>query len=118
LNGLTGQRVSQVLPDVYGDKSVQNYFNPRAFALPATGTIGNLGMASIEGPGSWNVDVSLSRVFRFRETQRLELRAEAFNVTNSLQKNNPVTNFNAGNFGQITSARDPRIMQFALKYIF
>lgn len=118
LSGLTGQRVSQVLPDVYGDKSVQNYLNPHAFALPATGTIGNMGMASVKGPGHWTFDAALSRAFRFRETQRLELRAEAFNVTNSLRKNNPVSNFNAGNFGQITSAQDPRIMQFALKYVF
>jgi hypothetical protein len=52
------------------------------------------------------------------ETRKLEFRAEAFNVTNSFIMNTLVTNFNSGNFGQVTSAKDPRIMQFALKYVF
>ena len=48
----------------------------------------------------------------------MEFRAEAFNVTNSLRMNDPVTNLNSNTFGQVTSAKDPRIMQFALKYFF
>jgi hypothetical protein len=86
--------------------------------MPALGALGNLGMASIPGPGTWQFDAALSRAFRFAENQRVEFRAEAFNLTNSVRLNDPVTNFNAGNFGQVTSARDPRIMQFALKYFF
>jgi hypothetical protein len=62
--------------------------------------------------------MALSRSFQVREAQRVEFRAEAFNVTNSFIKNNPTVNLNSGNFGQITSAKDPRIMQFALKYFF
>jgi hypothetical protein len=46
------------------------------------------------------------------------MRAEAFNITNSFRMNDPITNFNASNFGQVTSAKDPRIMQFELKYVF
>ena len=57
-------------------------------------------------------------MFQIRESKKVELRVEAFNLTNSVRLNDPVTNFNAGNFGQITSAQDPRIMQFALKYVF
>jgi hypothetical protein len=56
--------------------------------------------------------------FQFRETEKLEFRAEAFNITNSFRMNNPTTNFKGGIFGQVTSAQDPRIMQFALKYFF
>ena len=48
----------------------------------------------------------------------MEFRAEAFNVTNSFHMNDPTTVLNSNLFGQVTSARDPRIMQFALKYIF
>ena len=50
----------------------------------------------------------------------MEARAEAYNVTNSFRPGvgSPVTNFNAGNFGQINTSLDPRIMQFALKYMF
>ena len=53
-----------------------------------------------------------------RETQKLEFRAEAFNLTNSFRMNDPTTSFNSNIFGQVTSAKDPRIMQFALKYFF
>jgi hypothetical protein len=118
LNSITQQRVNQVLGDPYGDKSIKNYLNPRAFALPDLGTLGNSGRGAIEGPGSWQFDMALSRSFQLKEAQKLEFRAEAFNVTNSFRMKNPTTNFNSNIFGQITTAQDPRIMQFALKYFF
>jgi hypothetical protein len=118
LTGITGQRVNQVLENPYGDKSLKNYLNPAAFALPALGTYGNLGSRNITGPRNWQFDVSVSRMFRFAEMQRLEFRAEAFNLTNSLRMENPNTVLNNNTFGQVTRARDPRIMQFVLKYFF
>jgi hypothetical protein len=118
LSGIGNQRVNQVLADPYGDKSVKNYLNPAAFAIPATGSLGNAGAGSIAGPGTWQFDAALSRTFQFREDQRMEFRAEAFNVFNSFRMNNPTTNLNSNIFGQVTSALDPRIMQFALKYFF
>jgi hypothetical protein len=118
LSGVQNQRAQQVLVNPYGDKSLTNYLNPAAFALPATGTLGNMSPNNIEGPGTWQFDLALSRLFRFSETQRLEVRAEAYNVTNSLRRGNPATNFGSSTFGQITSSRDPRIMQFALKFVF
>ena len=118
LNGVTNQRVNQLKQDPYGDKSVDKFLNPVAFELPAFGTFGNSGMSSIAGPGTWQFDTAISRTFQLRETQRLEVRAEAFNVTNSFQMNNPNTNFSSNTFGQVTTAKDPRIMQFALKYVF
>ena len=62
--------------------------------------------------------MALSRNFRFKEAQRVEVRAEAFNLTNSFRMDNLDSNSTSGTFGQVTSARDPRIMQFALKYFF
>jgi hypothetical protein len=118
LNGTPTQKVNQVLEDPYGDKTVGYYLNPKAFAQPATGTIGAIGRNSIAGPGLWQFDIAVSRTFQLREQQKLEFRADAFNVTNSFHPGNPTVNLNSGNFGQITSAADPRIMQFALKYIF
>jgi hypothetical protein len=118
LSGNTSQRVDQVLPNVYGDKSVSNYFNPAAFALPALGTLGNTGKGAFAGPGTWQFDAALSRTFQVRESQKVEFRAEAFNVTNSFHMNDPELNLNSNTFGQVTSAKDPRIMQFALKYLF
>jgi len=124
LNGLSGlltnssQRVNQILPDPYGDKSAGNFLNPAAFALPALGTLSNMGASSVRGPGSWQFDMALSRAFRVREAQRVEFRAEAFNLTNSFRMNDPTTVLNSTVFGQVTFAKDPRIMQFVLKYVF
>jgi hypothetical protein len=118
LNGMGGQTVDQLQLNPYGAKTANNYLNPAAFALPAIGTLGNVGVGAIAGPGRWQFDAALSRTFQVRETQKVEFRAEAFNVTNSVRLNDPTTNFNSSIFGQITSAQDPRIMQFALKYFF
>jgi hypothetical protein len=118
--GIGNQRVNQVLPNPYGDKSVKSYLNPAAFALPAAGTLGNAGANSVAGPGTWQFDIALSRSFQLRERQRIEFRAEAFNLTNSFRMDilKLTVNLNSGAFGQVTGALDPRIMQFALKYFF
>jgi hypothetical protein len=119
LTGQAGnQRVNQVLASPYGSDSLSNFLNVNAFAQPATGIPGNAGRNSVEGPRTWQFDMALSRAFQFTESQRVELRIEAFNVTNSLIRQNPNTSFASNIFGQITSAEDPRIMQFALKYSF
>jgi hypothetical protein len=112
-------RAIQILEDPYGDKSsLTNYLNPSAFTRPTTGNYGNMGSSNVQGPGTWQFDLALSRTFQFRETQRFEVRAEAFNVTNSLRPGNPGTTVGNSSFGRITTSRDPRIMQFALKYVF
>jgi hypothetical protein len=97
-----------------------NYFNAAAFAAPAAGAYGNAGFNNVVGPGFWQWDQALSREFQIREGQKLELRAEAFNVTNSLRRGNPGTTLSAANtFGRIVSSNGgPRVMQFALKYVF
>jgi hypothetical protein len=116
--GVAGQRVDQVRESVYGAKTLQDYLSPAAFAYPTPGRVGNLGSGSILGPGTWQFDLALSRTFQVREAQRFEVRAEAFNVTNSMRSNNPVTSLDSSTFGQVRTALDPRIMQFALKYFF
>jgi hypothetical protein len=121
MSGVDVQRVNQVLGNVYSDKSARpqtQYFNPAAFSLPALGTLGNLGRGSLRGPANWSFDVALSRAFRVTERQRMEVRAEAYNVTNSFRPSLPGLSLAANTFGQIRAAQDPRIMQFALKYIF
>jgi hypothetical protein len=118
-NGIAAnQRPNKVLDDPYGSKTVDDYLNPAAFAQPVVGTYGSLGRNAVAGPAQLNIDASLVRMFRFSEAQRLEVRVESFNLPNLFQKGNPVTNFNSPTFGRILSAGDPRIMQFALKYVF
>jgi hypothetical protein len=122
LTGVLRQRPNQILADPYSDRSggpLTQWLNPAAFALPDLGTYGNVGYNSIVGPAQWSFDMAVSRQFRFRETQRFEVRAEAFNVTNSFRPQNPATALNnTATFGQIRTAQDPRIVQFALKYVF
>jgi hypothetical protein len=112
------QRPNQILGNAYLDRDSLNYLNPRAFAQPDIGTMGNMRAYNIVGPGTWQLDLGLSRTFNPRENQKLEFRAEAFNATNSLRKGNPNTTLNSNIFGQINTSSDARIMQFALKYSF
>jgi hypothetical protein len=116
--GLTTERGNQILGNPYGSKTPDNYLNPAAFHLPALGTLGNIGVGSIAGPGSWNIDTALSRIFQLREAQKVELRFEAFNLLNHFRMMDPTTALNSPLFGKVIAAKDPRIMQFALKYVF
>jgi hypothetical protein len=117
--GIVGQRLNQVSDDVYGDKSLTNYFNVAAFAYPAAGTYGDHVRNSIEGPGYWSVDMALSRLVRVTSQQTLELRLEGFNVLNHVNWANPTTNYDSRNFGRITAiSGNMRIIQFGVKYGF
>jgi hypothetical protein len=110
-------------PMLIGDPNLDNpvlgrWFNTDAFTANGPGQYGNAGRNILIGPKTVNFDVGLSRRFQFSEQRRVEFRAEAFNVLNTMRPGNPSTNLNSAQFGQVTSALDPRIMQFALKYVF
>ena len=89
---------------------------------------GNSGTGIIQGPGQFNFDISILKTTQIFEKHTLQFRAEFFNAFNHPQFTNPnygqgaiyaLPNFAAGNFGQITSTSvNPRVIQFALKYIF
>jgi hypothetical protein len=120
-NSRTGEGADR--PDMVGNPYVQDlstrvWLNPRAFAQNAVGAFGNAGWNSLRGPNFFDIDVGLSRTFRIRESHRLQLRFEFFNSTNHVNFNNPGSNISNSNFGTILSAQDPRILQFALKYMF
>jgi hypothetical protein len=118
LTGVGGQRASQILANVYGDRTVNNYLNRAAFAAPAAGAYSALSPFSIQNPGSPQIDTGLSRTFTITESRNIQFRWETFNVPNRLNANAPITALNNANFGRILTAQDPRIMQFALKYVF
>jgi len=81
---------------------------------------GNSGIGIILGPGQVNYDISLLKVTPITEKTNVQFRAEFFNAFNHPQFSPPVTTQNTpGTFGVIqTTETNPRIIQFALKFIF
>ena len=102
------------------------WVNPAVFAVPAPGTWGNLGFDALRGAGrdDWNLSLFKSFVISESRGSRFEFRADAFNAWNhtqlggSGQNGGFSNNFGSGNFGQYTSAFDPREFQFGAKLIF
>ena len=94
------------------------WFDPASFAAPAPNRFGNAGRNSLRGPGFINYDMSVVRNFRMLERFRLELRGEAYNLTNTPRWGNPTNNVNNAAFGQILSASGERELQVALRLTF
>lgn len=94
------------------------WVNKSAYAENAIGTFGDAGHNSLRTPGYFDLDSSISRIFRASERFSIDARVEGFNVTNHPNFNGPTTNWSSSNFGRITSAQDPRILQGAFKVIF
>jgi hypothetical protein len=94
------------------------WFDPSSFAVPAYGFYGNARNGSIRGPGYMAVNASLSKTFPIMERLGVQFRAEAFNIANHPNFSSVSTGFGGGTFGQVNGARDPRILEFALKLTF
>jgi Carboxypeptidase regulatory-like domain/TonB-dependent Receptor Plug Domain len=119
-------------PHNHNEPKGQNpmWYNPAAFASPAPGSYGDFHRNSIYGPGILNFNMSLFKNFNFTENTRIQIRFEAYNVFNHTQWGNvnvglsaptsgtTFSGANAGSSGQITSARDPRQLQFGGKFYF
>ena len=95
------------------------------FSNPGPGTVGNLQLTPVSGPGLWNLDMGFIKRTPITETVNIEFRMEAFNIFNktnffisSAQLNQNINNPTTQPFGQITQTYDPRILQFALKLNF
>lgn len=153
------------VPGISPTSNIPNgyYFNPFAFRravvppgqpIPSSGgsatagatcggnniictDFGNVGRNLLRGPKQFNTDFSIGRRLRFNETKNIEFRAEFFNLFNTVNFANPISNFaavnqsggvidqntgqilprQAGDFGKIVStSNNPRIMQIALKF--
>jgi len=94
------------------------WFDTTAFVAPGANRFGNTGRNGLRGPGFTTYDLSLVRNFRLTETFRLELRAEAYNISNSPRWGNPTNSVNNASFGQILSASNERELQLALRLTF
>ena len=97
-----------------------NLFSEDAAAFPQIlGTIPPTKRTLCCGPHISNSDFAILKTIAINESKRIEFRGELFNIFNHTQFFNPDGNSSDGSqFGQITQARDPRLVQFALKFFF
>ena len=124
-------------PDLVGNptlprsqRTLDRYFNTRAFDAsrfncnpptdPTCLAPGTAGRNLVRGPGFVNFDYSLFKDFAFTENKKLQVRFEAFNLLNTPHFGNPQGNFGGGaDFGRIRrTVGNPRILQFAAKFLF
>jgi len=98
----------------------QPAFDGQVFFNVDPGQTGNVTRAIIDGPGYFNVNLALLKNINFSERTRVQLRVEAFNAFNNVNfiQNTQFPSITSTTFGQITSASDPRILQFAARFEF
>ncbi len=113
-------------PNTGGTRTFVQWFNTAAFAtVPictttacpfVSNTPSTAGRGTINGPPTSRVDFTLMRNFRFNESMRLQLRGEAFNILNHTNFRGVATNVTLATFGNVTTVRDPRVIQLAAKF--
>ena len=106
-----GEGFGDVNPSLY-------WFNPNAFARTPALRLGTSGRDLISAPGFANVDMSVFKNFSFHERVTAQFRAEFFNVLNHPRFDPPQMDAANPNFGQITAAEAPRIIQLGLRVQF
>ena len=90
---------------------------PQDDTLP-TQQFGNAGRNIAVGPGYTNWDTSLMKNFQITESKHLQFRAEFFNILNHPNFHIPNSDISSPTFNQILEAEPPRLIQFALKFLF
>ena len=111
-------------PNLGGDPTLQadertatRWFNTDAFAVAPQFTLGNSSRNPVRGPGYRNLDLALIRRVPLH-AGTLEVRAEVFNAMNTPMLGSPNGVLGTAAFGSVTSAGDPRVVQFAIKLHF
>jgi hypothetical protein len=134
---LNNDRPDQVLSNPYpatqacSSAPCVQWINAQAFVPNPIGTFGNVGRNALRGPDTVNLDMALSRTFKFGERFSVQARGEAFNILNHANFVGSIspaglvsayttmnTNLSSSSFGQVQATFDPRILQFALKLYF
>jgi hypothetical protein len=97
---------------------VNEFFNIADFVPNPIGTYGNIGKNSLRGPGLFQTDMALLKEGKIAGRVGYEFRAEFYNIFNNVNFGNPDAGLQDSNFGSISSAGDPRILQMAMKVSF
>jgi hypothetical protein len=102
-----------------GSGRLSGCISTAAFAIPPQYTYGTAGRNLFHGPHLFDTDLSIAKNFPISERLRFEFRAEAFNLWNSSQFNNPSAVFGTASFGNITSTSiEKREIQLAGRLIW
>jgi hypothetical protein len=133
-NGAFGDRVGDPNAGIPAVPGVLQLYNPNAFAAPTGLTLGDVGRNSLRNPNRTNFDMALFKRFAITERTGFEFRVEAFNVFNHTQfgyvagqagsaasngnLNSATNKLSAGNFLEVLTAHNPRILQLGLKFFF
>ncbi|HVA95086.1 MAG TPA: carboxypeptidase regulatory-like domain-containing protein [Candidatus Dormibacteraeota bacterium] len=124
-NANNGQPVQSQRPDYVcdpnnGPKTTAEWFTTSCFAMPAALAYGTAGRDTVTGPGLNNFDATFQKDFSLREGIQLQFRADMFNFFNhpNFKQPNRIFTETPSNFGTISGANDPRIMQFSLRLAF
>jgi hypothetical protein len=96
------------------------FFDTSVFSAPAANTFGNMtrNMGDIRGPRFTNLDFSIVKQFNLGGTRMMELRADVWNLPNTVHMNNPNTTHGSSTFGQITGAYGERQARFSARILF
>jgi len=122
-DGIAGDRPDLVGPIRYAsgskDARMASYFDKTSFAAPSSRTtFGTLRRNALRGPGSWGADCALAKSFHFTESRYLQVRAEAYNVTNHNNLANPNVTMSSVDFTRITTRTGNRTMQIGLRFLY
>ena len=101
-----------------GERTTVRWFDTSAFAVAPQFTLGNSSRNPVRGPGYRTADIAFIKRTYFGEIRNVEFRTEIFNLTNTPPLANPNGVVGNAAFGAITSAGDPRVIQFGLKVNF
>ena len=108
-----------VIGSTSGPRTLNEWFNTAAYAVPAPFTYGSAGRDSLRGPRYTDLDFSLFRDFKIHERYVVRFRAEVYNLFNHPNFANPDGTLEDATFGQITSTNGfPREYQFAGTFHF
>ena len=101
-----------------GQQTISRFFNTSCLVQQNPIRYGTSGRSVITGPGQIGIDLSVTKDFAYREKWRLQFRSEFFNAVNHPNWVPPGKLLGTSTLGVITSALDPRIIQFGLKLLF
>jgi hypothetical protein len=114
------QRPNQIAPAALSgsEQTLDRWFNTQAFSVAGALQLGNAPRFPLYRPGINNWDLSLMRNFRLTESFRLQFRGAFYNALNHGQYGAPGNTLNTTTFGRISSGRDARITEVALRLFF